>query len=124
MAAVAGRGGSIVCANAQTMVKSWSVNHSADALDVTSFDSSGLREFLGGLSGWSGSFTANWSTLNVITVGGTAIAAKFRLGSTTAGHLLHGSVFITGVNYSNDVGGVATQDYSFQGTGKLASTTT
>lgn len=122
--AIVGKGGSIVCANAQTGVKSWSINEVADALDCTDFDSSGKREYLAGLTAWSGGFTANYSTVNTLAVGGTAVAFKGRLGSTTAGRLLHGSIIITGRSIGNPVDGVCPMDYTFQGTGKLSSTST
>ena len=123
MAAIAGKGGSVVCSSAQTMVKNWTVNHTGDALDATSFDSSGVREFVAGLTGWSGNFGANWSTVNNIAVGSSA-KGKFRLGSTSVGHLLHGKILITGIAYGCDPAGVVTQDYTFQGSGKLSSTST
>jgi predicted secreted protein len=124
MAAIAGKGGSIEVSGAQTMIKSWSINDAADALDVTSFDSSGIRQYVGGLRGWSGSFTANWTSENTAVPGGTAISFTGRLGSTTAGHLLKGNIIVTGIAYNCDVAGAISMDYSFQGTGNLNSSST
>ena len=123
MAAIAGKGGSIVLSSAQTMVKSWTVNHTADAIDVTSFDSSGYREHIGGIIGFGGSFTCNQSSANNITLG-TSVKAKFRMGSTAAANVLHGKIIATACNYTCDVSGVVTQDYTFVGSLQLATSST
>ena len=123
MAATAGKGGSIVCSSAQTMVKSWTINHTGDALDVTSFDSSGYRDYVAGLVGWSGNFSCNWSTVNNIAMG-TTVKGKFRLGSTSASKVLHGKIIVTGCNYGCDVAGVITQDYTFSGCLQLNTSST
>ena len=123
MAAIAGKGGSIVCSSAQTMVKSWSVSHTAAAIDVTSFDSSGYQEHIGGIIGFNGGFTCNWSSANNITLG-TSVKAKFRLGSTDSAAVLHGKIIATACNYNCDVSGAVTQDYTYVGSLQLATSST
>lgn len=123
MAAIAGKGGSIVCSSAQTYVKSWTINHDGPAIDVTTFDSSGYRDHIAGILGWGGSFACNWSTANNIAMG-TSVKGKFRLGSTGASAVLHGKIIVTNCNYGCDVAGVITQDYTFVGCLQLNTSST
>ena len=121
--AIAGKGGSIVCSSAESGVKSWTINHNCDALDATDFDSSGYAEYVAGITRWSGSFTANFSTANNIVMG-TSVKAKFRLGSTDASKVLHGKIIITNCNYNCDHAGIISQDYSFNGCLQLNTSST
>lgn len=58
--AVTGKGGSVYLgANKVAEITSWSLDLEADDIDVTSFDSAGKKEFLAGLTEWSGSIEGN-----------------------------------------------------------------
>lgn len=59
--ALAGKGGSVYLgANKVAEITSWSLDLGADDIEITSFDSAGKKEFLAGLTEWSGSFEGNF----------------------------------------------------------------
>ena len=121
MAEVSGKTASVSCAtNAITNVKDWSISYVGDALETTDFADSGHRTYIAGLDGFSGTFTGygnpGWDTNAAV---GTKYAGKFYIQKTGA-HFYSGSVLITGIDLGQAVDGLATTDYSFQGSGALS----
>ncbi len=61
--AIAGKGGGVYIGDTPKKVAeigNWSLDLSADDIDITSFDSDGWRERIQGIKEWSGSFEGNF----------------------------------------------------------------
>jgi len=59
--AIAGYGGGVYLDSTKVAeIANWSLDMSADDIDITSFDSSGWRERIQGIKEWSGSFEGNF----------------------------------------------------------------
>ena len=59
--AIAGYGGGVYLDSTKVAeIANWSLDMSADDIDVTSFDSEGWRERIQGIKEWSGSFEGNF----------------------------------------------------------------
>jgi len=122
MAEVSGKNGSVTLTNANTSVHNWTVSLVGDALETTDFDdSSGGRSYIAGLTGWSGSYDAYYSTGNTAVPGSTGTII-LRTTTGTAG-LFTGDIVLTGMDVGNPVDGIDTQSFTFQGTGAVATTT-
>jgi len=115
MAEVAGKGGSITCTGLTAGVKAWSLNLVGDALEVTDYSDAGIRTFIVGCLGWTGSCEINWDTANTITVGETIAALVFSIVGATEKYT--GAAIVTGISVSSSFDGVVTASISFQGTG-------
>ncbi len=122
MAEVSGKLGSVELSGSSGQITSWTLSYTGDALETTDFDdSTGGRSYIPGLTGWSGSFDAFYSTGNTNVACSTG-SIVLRTTTGTAG-LFAGGVIITGMDVGNPVDGIATQNYTFQGTGALSLTT-
>jgi len=98
-------------------MKSWTIDYTLDALDTTDFADSGLRTYIAGLSGWSGSFEGFKDGAPGL-VPGTSYVLHLRESATTT-EQYSGTVIITGLHGSASVDGVVTQSYDFMGSGTL-----
>ena len=59
--AIAGYGGGVYLDSTKVAeIANWSLDMSADDIDITSFDSEGWRERIQGIKEWSGSFEGNF----------------------------------------------------------------
>jgi predicted secreted protein len=99
----------------------WSVSSNADTLETTDFDSNGKREYLAGLTDWSGSFGGRWDPTQAaaVTVGDT-VDLQLDLNAT---YSYSGSAIITGKSVDTNVDGTVDVSYDYQGTGTLTETT-
>jgi len=122
MAAISGKQGSVTLSSGATTVKSWTLSYAGDALETTNFDNStGGRSYIAGLTGWSGSYDALYSTGNTAVPGSTGtITLKSSTGTAVS---WNGGIIITGMDIGTPVDGIVTQSYTFQGSGALATTT-
>ena len=121
MASISGKDGSVTFSGGETTVKLWNLSYTGDVLETTNFDdSSGGRTFIAGLTGWSGSYDALYSTANT-TSPGTSGTIYLRSSTGTVG-VWSGTAFITGMDISTPRDGLVTQSYTFQGSGTLAGT--
>ena len=119
MSEISGKDGSVTLSGAQTYVKSWTLSYAGDALETTNFDdSSGGRTYIAGLTGWTGSYDALYSTANTAVPSGTG-TVYLRSSTGTVG-VWSGSVIITGMDVGTPRDGLVTQSYTFQGTGQLS----
>lgn len=116
MARLAGKAGQVDAAAEVVGVKSWSIDYAYDALEGTGFDSAGVREYLPGVSGWSGSFEGYKDGVP-LTIG-TEVALALKE-SQTATEKFTGQAIITGLHAVVSHDGLATYAYDFQGTGVL-----
>lgn len=96
--------------------KSWSLDYTVDALETTDFEDDGVRSYVPGCSGWSGSFD---QVKDGVPEGiGTLIKLQLKE-SDTADQLWEGDAIITGVHPSTSFDGIVTYTYDFQGSGAL-----
>ena len=98
-------------------VKSWTLDYVVDTLDSTDFDDAGIKAYIVGCSGWSGSFEGFKETTPV-GLAGAAITIGL-LESQTANQIWTGSAYITGIHVNTSHDGIVTYAYDFQGTGAL-----
>jgi len=97
-------------------IKSWTIDYTADTLDVTDFNSGGTKEYIIAGSGWSGTFEGLKDGVPL----GIGSQVLLVLGeSDTVGNNWLGDAFITGVSASVAHDGIVTYSYSFQGSGAL-----
>jgi len=104
---VCGTTGSVSICGEVTNIK---IDITLDTPEATSMSSSGNKEFLPCLKGWSGSFD---SFLLGTTIGAHA-SATFTLAT---GKTVSGNIIITDIKINDEVAGVVTFNYTFNGTG-------
>ncbi len=133
MAAVTGKGGSILyAAGSVATIHEWSMDIGNNLHDVTSFTTSAAqwRTFVAGLSDFSasadGTFDPSSTGQNNMIVDSltpVSAAAVFEL-DQTAGGKLSGNVFVEGLSVGAPIDGLVGMSWSLQGTGTLTYTTT
>ena len=118
----------------------WKLNLGADALDATTFDSSGKREFIIGLKKWDATAEKYWmstghnptdwvgSSGTTGTTGGKKTIRLFLQYTTTPSTAnpslyFEGRAMVTGMNIDTPVDGVIKQSLTFQGDGTLPTIT-
>lgn len=116
MARLAGTGGQVDAASEVTGVKSWTIDYIYDSLETTGFDSSGHKEFIVGLDGWSGTFEGAKNAAPLTIGASLSLALKE---SQTATQKFTGTAYVTGLHANTSVDGIVTYSYDFQGTGAL-----
>ena len=97
-------------------IKSWSLDYVTDAIETTDFGDLGVRSYIAGLSGWSGSFEG-YKDGAPVTIGseyGLELAE-----SATTTQMWLGNAIITGAHPTVSFDGVVSYTYDFQGTGVL-----
>ena len=97
-------------------IKSWTLDYTADTLEVTDFDSSGIKAYIIGASGWSGSFEG-FKDGAPLSIGSEVYLVLGE--STTAYNTWIGKVVITGAHPQVSFDGLVTYSYDFTGTGAL-----
>lgn len=119
--AVSGKAGVVNIGGSVSEAFDWSMDRNTEALEATSFDSSGNREYVDGLFGWGGSF----STYIFLNQTGTQAAATFQTGAAagTATPKFTGSILITNEPIACAVDGIVSYAYTFQGTGACTAAT-
>ena len=117
MAHYSGKAGQVDAASDVTGVKSWTLDYTADTLETTDFADAGVKTYVIGGSGWSGSFEGLKDGAPLGLAGASvAIALKETQTSTQK---WTGSAFITGIHANTSNDGIVTYSYDFQGTGAL-----
>jgi len=100
---------------------SWSLDISADAIDVTDFTSTGWRKQLAGLKGWSGTIEAyipSDTTYRSVPSDTIGIEAQLHLYLDSSKYL-NGKAICTGMHPGSAVDGVQTQTFDFTGSSDL-----
>lgn len=115
MAEVKGTSGSITYTNLTAGVKSWSLNYTCDTVDTTDFGNLGVASYLGTITRWNATATANWDGANTAKPGDSATLTL----TVTSGKTYAGTAICTGMTPSSEVAGVAQATYTFQGSGTL-----
>jgi len=98
-------------------MKSWTIDYTSDALEATDFADAGLKTYIAGLSGWSGSFEGNKDGAPGLTPG-TSYVLDLRESATTT-QKYTGTALITGMHGTASVDGIVGLSYDFQGSGTL-----
>ena len=114
-AAVSGKDGSVAGQTGASEIKEWNADLTFAALDATSMASAGFMEFIGGLKGGTGSFTAIGTKPIVEEVATLTLKTD---GGGTPSSTIAGKAIITSVGNSSVVDGVVTYsaDFTFTGT--------
>jgi len=114
--AISGKSGEVDNGATMLGVKSGTMDYTFDALEATDFADVGVRAYIPGCSGWSGSFEG-YKEAAPETIG-TEIALSLKE-SQTATQKWVGQAIITGVHPSTSYDGVVSYSYDFQGTGAI-----
>lgn len=115
MAEVKGTAGSITYTNLTAGVKAWTLNYTADTVETTDFADAGVATYLGTITRWNATVTANWDAANTAK---PADSASLTL-TVTSGKTYSGTAICTGMTPSTEVAGIAQVTYTFQGSGVL-----
>ena len=102
-------------------MKSWSLDQKVETIDVTGFDSDGVKEFVAGTSEWAGSFEGFKDGVPLAI--GTQVFVELRESSTST-QQFRGAAIITGRSAKTDITGAVTYSYTFQGLHALTIPTT
>ena len=125
--AIAGYGGGVYLEDTKVAeIANWSLDMSADDIDITSFDSSGWRERIQGIKEWSGSFEGNFkpddttgqAALINAWLTGQPVTLELQVNSTVK---FSGNALVT-LNIETPVDDKANFSCDFQGTGALTPT--
>jgi hypothetical protein len=100
-----------------TGMKSWSVDYTIDALETTDFADVGVKSYIAGLSGWSGSFEGYKDGAPGLVVGTSYVLHLNESATTTQRYT--GTALITGLHGAASNDGIVTVGFDFQGTGTL-----
>ncbi len=102
-------------------INTWSLDYVTDSLDTSDFGVAGIRSYIVGCSGWSGSFAGykDGAPLSMGEIYGIELAE-----SATTTQMWLGNIIITGVHPGTAQDGVVLVSYDFQGTGDLTVSTT
>ncbi len=119
MAEVHGKGGSITYSNLTQGVHSWEITVEADVVETTDFTDVGVKTYILGGKGWSGSCEANWDASNTAVAGDAASALVF---TATSGKTYTGSAIIKTMVVKVTANDENRATYTFQGTGALTIT--
>jgi len=138
MATITGNNGVITIGGTKVLaVRSYTVDTTADTIETTIMGND-TRQYLKGLSSWSGSADVYVDTDNITTgnaaligdliatggtVGSGAVAVVFALDSTSQGNTLlkklSGNCIVTGFSVNSSMDGMVEGTISFQGSGAL-----
>jgi len=118
MAHLAGKSGYVDTGSAVAGIKSWTIDYTSDALESTDFACAGVKEYIVGGKGWSGSFEGYKEGIEQILTADAASPITLALyESATA--FWTGSAIITGVHSSASHDGVVSVSYDFVGVAGL-----
>jgi len=102
-------------------INTWSLDYTTDALETTDFADAGVKSYIVGGSGWSGSFAGykDGAPLSMGEIYGIELAE-----SATGTQMWLGDIIITGVHPSVGYDDVVSYSYDFQGTNSLTASST
>jgi len=118
---VAGKTGSITYDGLTKGVKAWTLNLVGDVLEITDYEDAGVRAYIAGPKGWTGTAEFNWDTTNTVTVGDSATLTLTIISTTET---YSGTAIVTGISVSSSFDGLVTASITFQGSGVCTLTST
>jgi len=119
MSHIAGKGGYVIVASTTAVagIRSWTLDLTYDMLETTDFGSSGDKEYIAGLRGWSGTFEGFKDGVP-LTTGATVSLALYE--SSAGGQVWSGQAFLNGIHPNVAVDGIVTYAYDYTGTGSIS----
>ena len=119
-AAVSGKSGRVIIGTTVAEIVEWSLNRTVDAIDVTSMDSLGHKQFIAGLDGADGSFSTNV----FVNKTGEQLDVTLGVGASAAANTpdITGAVVITSEGFAVPVDDKVayTYDFVFNSTANVA----
>jgi predicted secreted protein len=115
MAHTFGGNGYVDTGSAVSGIKSWTLDYNSDALETTDFADAGVKSYIIGGSGWSGTFEG-YKDGAPQTLAGSSVTLSLYEDNT---YLWTGTAFITGIHATTSADGIVSYSYDFTGTGAL-----
>ena len=114
MAHISGKAGSVDTGSAVSGIKSWTLDYTSDALESTDFADAGIKSYIVGGKGWSGTFEGyKDGVAQILTViASSPITLKLYEDLT---YFWTGSAIITGVHATTSHDGIVSYSYDFVG---------
>ena len=122
MAHLSGKTGKVDTGSAVAGIKSWTLDYTSDALETTDFAAVGVKEYIVGGKGWSGSFEGYKDGVEQILTASAASPVTLKL-YEDATYFWTGSAIITGVHSSTAHDGIVSVSYDFVGVAGLTAPT-
>jgi hypothetical protein len=116
MAHYAGKAGEVDTGAGVTGIKAWGLDYVVEMLETTDFADAGVRTYLAGPSGWSGTFEGLKDGVPLTVGASVSLTLKE---TQTATQKWTGTAFITGCHGAVAADGLVEYSYDFQGTGAL-----
>ena len=108
-------------------VTGFSFDETADTIETTALSNS-AHSFVTDLVGWSGSGECFWDETDTsgqgsLTAGASVTLNLFNEGDGAGATYYTGTALVTSISRANGIGAIVTANFSFTGTGALASAT-
>ena len=99
-------------------IKSWTLDYTVDMLETTDFADAGVKSYIPGGTGWSGSFEGfKEGQAAGLTTGAKIVLKLYE--TQESNEFWTGDAFITAVHVTVSFDGIVSYSYDFQGTGAL-----
>ena len=118
MAHLAGKSGYVDTGSAVAGIKSWTLDYTSDALETTDFADAGVKSYIVGGKGWSGSFEGFKEGVEQILTADAASPVALKL-YEDATYYWGGNAIITGVHSSTSHDGIVSVSYDYVGIAAL-----
>jgi len=118
MAHLSGKAGYVDTGTAVAGIKSWTLDYVSDALETTDFADLGVKSYIVGGKGWSGSFEGYKEGVERILTADAASPVALKL-YEDATYYWGGSAIITGVHSTASHDGIVSVSYDFVGIAAL-----
>lgn len=118
MAHLSGKAGYVDTGSAVSGIKSWTLDYTSDALETTDFADAGIKSYIVGGKGWSGTFEGYKEGAAQILTASAASPVTLKL-YEDATYFWTGSAIITGVHATTSHDGIVSYSYDFTGVAGL-----
>ena len=117
MAHIHGKGGDVDTGSSVSGINSWSLTYAGDVAETTDFADAGVKSFIAGPTGWSGTFSGYKDGAPIAINSSVSLSLEEVADSATEKYTGTAIVYEYTTETASD--GVVTINYSFQGTGAL-----
>ena len=114
MAHLSGKAGKVDTGTAVAGIKSWTLDYTSDAIESTDFAAAGIKEYIVGGKGWSGTFEGYKEGVAQILTADAASPITLKL-YEDATYFWTGSAIITGVHATTSHDGIVSYSYDYVG---------
>ena len=118
MAHLSGKSGYVDTGTAVAGIKSWTLDYTSDSLETTDFADAGIKSYIVGAKGWSGSFEGYKEGVEQILTADAASPVALKL-YEDATYYWGGNAIITGVHSSVSHDGIVSVSYDYVGIAAL-----